>query len=219
MIGFGEIALLLSDKRTATVISMAEGGCDCWVLSGDVFKHIIAQNTLKRRDINLTYLSQVSLFKNLETYEKLKLIDGLKMQIFKSGEFVFYEGATGDEFFIIETGECECLKTDKDQPDGYQQIRVLGQGSHFGEVAIMKNVKRTLSVRAISEELKLLVLSREAFHRILGSIKDYLMEDYQRGENNLDTSFDSETSDKQLEITSPQIKKQTLKQTLPGIAE
>jgi hypothetical protein len=42
----------------------------------------------------------------------------------------------------------------------------------------MKNVKRTLSVRAISEELKLLVLSREAFQRILGSIKDYLMEDY-----------------------------------------
>ena len=33
------------------------------------------------------------------------------------------------------------------------------------------------------------------------------MEDYQRGENNLDTSIDSEKSDQQQEITSPKIKK------------
>lgn len=42
MIGFGEIALLLNDKRTASVIAQGELGCDCWVLSADVFKHIIA---------------------------------------------------------------------------------------------------------------------------------------------------------------------------------
>lgn len=53
MIGFGEIALLLNDKRTATVIAIGESGCDCWVLSADVFKHIIAQNTLRRRGLNL----------------------------------------------------------------------------------------------------------------------------------------------------------------------
>lgn len=40
MIGFGEIALLLNDKRTASVIAL--GDCDCWVLTADVFKHIIA---------------------------------------------------------------------------------------------------------------------------------------------------------------------------------
>jgi CRP-like cAMP-binding protein len=40
MIGFGEIALLLNDKRTASVIAIDE--VDCWVLTADVFKHIIA---------------------------------------------------------------------------------------------------------------------------------------------------------------------------------
>lgn len=55
MIGFGEIALLLNDKRTASVIAHNE--CECWVLSADVFKHIIAQNTLRRRGLNLTYLN------------------------------------------------------------------------------------------------------------------------------------------------------------------
>ena len=30
-------------------------------------------------------------------------------------------------------------------------IRVLGKGAHFGEIAIINGVKRTLSVRAVSE--------------------------------------------------------------------
>lgn len=93
MIGFGEIALLMNDKRTASII--AQGDCDCWVLSADVFKHIIAQNTLRKRSINLAYLNQVSLFKNLEIHEKLKLIDGLTVQQFRQGEYVFNEGDIG----------------------------------------------------------------------------------------------------------------------------
>ena len=102
MIGFGEIALLLNDKRTASVIAIGEEGCDTWVLSADVFKHIIASNTLRWRNINLNYLNQVELFKTLEPYEKLKLIDGLKIKNFKLNDFVFHEGEQGEEFYIIE---------------------------------------------------------------------------------------------------------------------
>lgn len=50
----------------------------------------------------MAYLDQVSLFKGLETYEKLKLIDGLKISCFAKGDFVFHEGETGNQFFIIE---------------------------------------------------------------------------------------------------------------------
>lgn len=42
MVGFGEIALLLNVKRTASIIAKSEAGCNTWVLSADVFKHIIA---------------------------------------------------------------------------------------------------------------------------------------------------------------------------------
>lgn len=88
---------------------------------------------------------------------------------------MFNQGDIGNEFFIIESGQCECLKPTSDSD--FEQVRLLTEGNHFGEVAILKNVTRTLAVRAV-DSLKLLVLSREAFQRILGSIKDFLMEDY-----------------------------------------
>ena len=75
MVGFGEISLLYNDKRSASVIAVTE--CDTWVLVGDCFKYIIAQNSIKRRNISLEFLNKVELFNVLEQYDKLKLIDGL----------------------------------------------------------------------------------------------------------------------------------------------
>ena len=77
MVGFGEIALLYNDKRSASVTALTD--CNLWALSGNVFKHIIAQNAIRRRNISLESLDKVELFKELEKYEKLKLIDGLKV--------------------------------------------------------------------------------------------------------------------------------------------
>jgi CRP-like cAMP-binding protein len=64
MIGFGEIALLLNSKRTATIQAVTDA--KCWYLDADVFKHIIAQNTLRRRNINLKSLDNVNLFNGLD---------------------------------------------------------------------------------------------------------------------------------------------------------
>ena len=88
LIGFGEIALLYNDKRTASITAVTD--CETWVLSGDVFKQIIAVNSIRRRNISLEYLDKVELFKGLEQYEKLKLIDGLKMDQVNAGEYVFH---------------------------------------------------------------------------------------------------------------------------------
>ena len=72
---------------------------------------------------------------------------------------------------------------------------MLGSGAHFGEIALINGVKRTLSVRVTSERAKMLTLTRDAFTRILGSIKSYLKEDYQKG-GELDDSFASNNSQK-----------------------
>lgn len=105
MIGFGEIALLYNDKRTASVTATTE--CEAWVLTGECFKFIIAQSSIRRRNISLDFLNKVDLFNPLEQYEKLKLIDGLNVVIQHAGEFIFHEGDRGDHFYIIEEGDVE----------------------------------------------------------------------------------------------------------------
>lgn len=59
-------------------------------------------------------------------------------------------------------------------------VRTLKTGEHFGELALINNEKRSLSIRASSENCKLLKLDRETFTRILGSIKDHLQKDYDK---------------------------------------
>lgn len=50
---------------------------------------------------------------------------------------MFREGEIGDKFFIIETGVCECLKTTENGE--MESIRMLREGDHFGEVAIIND--------------------------------------------------------------------------------
>jgi CRP-like cAMP-binding protein len=91
--------------------------------------------------------------------------------------FVFEEGDQGKEFYIIEEGEVDCLK--KSNSTGkLMYVRTLMKGDHFGELALINNKNRSLSIKAASPELKLLKLDRETFTRILGSIENHLKMDY-----------------------------------------
>jgi CRP-like cAMP-binding protein len=200
MIGFGEIALLYNDKRTASITALTD--CETWVLTGECFKFIIAQNSIRRRNISLDFLNKVELFNELEQYEKIKLIDGLTTQVKLQGDFIFHEGDRGDHFYIIEEGEVEFGHEDENGKIN-EQVRVLGSGSHFGEIALINGVKRTLSVRVVSERAKLLLLGRDTFGRILGSIKDFLKEDYKKA-NGLDDSFASTGSKNPKEVKGQQ---------------
>jgi CRP-like cAMP-binding protein len=47
--GFGELALLYNDKRSATIEAMDE--CETWVLDGLTFKKIIVQSSVEKRNL------------------------------------------------------------------------------------------------------------------------------------------------------------------------
>lgn len=69
------------------------------------------------------------------------------------GEYVFHQGDRGDHFYIIEEGQVEC-GFEQELSDGttsFELIRTLGQGDHFGEIALINNVRRTLAVRSGAE--------------------------------------------------------------------
>ena len=64
-----------------------------------------------------------------------------------------------------------------------QVIRILGEGDHFGEVALINNSCRTLSVVVTSETAKILSIDRETFYTLYDSIEHHLKKDYKRKRN------------------------------------
>lgn len=105
---FGELALLYDAKRSASIVANDE--CQCWTLDGTIFKTEIAKSSIAQRKKRADFLDSIALFDPLDKFRKLKLIDGLTTVIFQHGDMVFNEGDSGQEFYIIESGSCECLK-------------------------------------------------------------------------------------------------------------
>ena len=55
-------------------------------------------------------MQRVELFRNLDKYDKLKLLDGLKVHWFKKSDSIVVEGERGQMFYIIEEGHVDCIQ-------------------------------------------------------------------------------------------------------------
>ena len=86
-------------------------------------------------------------------------IEGLAMRLVPvtvgASETVFRQGDPGDRFYVVEDGRCEITI------DG-ETVRAVWPGEAFGEIALLRNVARTATVRA-TEDTKLLALERDDF--------------------------------------------------------
>jgi cAMP-dependent protein kinase regulator len=71
---------------------------------------MMVKASIQQRTMKAGFLDQMKIFANLDRFQKLKLIDALTSKSYKDGEMIFNEGDEGKEFYIIEKGECDCLK-------------------------------------------------------------------------------------------------------------
>lgn len=82
----------------------------------------------------------------------------------KEGERIVNEGEQGNKFYMIVRGKCEVLKRTADGAEN--RVAVLQDGDHFGEIALLHNIPRTATVRAMGPSV-LLSVRQEAFHRLM----------------------------------------------------
>ena len=91
-----------------------------------------------------------SLFANIALFAPLppttleKLAGRCETAEISPGVVIINEGDTGDRFYGIVRGEVEVRR-------GGVAQRTLGPGDHFGEIALLRDVRRTATVVALSE--------------------------------------------------------------------
>jgi CRP-like cAMP-binding protein len=86
------------------------------------------------------------------------LIDGLETKRVLKDEYLIRQGEEGDYFYIIEEGSVACVKNGEDPNEQDILVRELSRGEHFGELALINDIKRTLSVKVTSDFCKVLSL-------------------------------------------------------------
>ena len=79
---------------------------------------------------------------------------------FAAGSTVIREGDGGDRFYVVESGRLAV------SVDG-REVRQLGPGEGFGEIALIRNVPRTATVRAL-DDVTVLGIDRAPFIEALG---------------------------------------------------
>jgi uncharacterized protein YhbP (UPF0306 family) len=81
-----------------------------------------------------------------------------------AGGVIVRQGAPADKFFIIVDGEVEVVREDQQAPE--HRVATLRRGQFFGETAILRDVPRTATVRALVPTT-LLTMDREAFRGLV----------------------------------------------------
>jgi CRP-like cAMP-binding protein len=88
-----------------------------------------------------TLLKKVPLFSDLDNRELEEIAGSMKQRTFSSGQEIAVEGESGVGFFVIEDGEAKVTVHG-------DEVRRLGPGDYFGELALISQGARTATVTA-----------------------------------------------------------------------
>lgn len=111
-------------------------------------------------DTKVDALAKAPLFSALSKQELGALAKATEDLEVEEGKVLTREGDLGREFFVIVEGDVSVTR------DG-DEIRRLGPGDFFGEIALIyENARRTATVTATSP-LRFFVLTRQSFRSLL----------------------------------------------------
>jgi ATP-binding cassette subfamily B protein len=83
---------------------------------------------------------------------------------YPANRIVVREGTSGNRFYLIARGRVAVWKTGEQGKE--ERVAILDDGDHFGEIALIENVRRTATVRTLTPCV-LLTLHREHFQNLL----------------------------------------------------
>ena len=86
----------------------------------------------------------ISLFSDLDRRELRAVAESLSDRVFPAGSTIVQEGTSGLGFFVIESGTASVVV-------GGRELRTIGPGDHFGEIALIADSPRTATITALTD--------------------------------------------------------------------
>lgn len=119
-------------------------------------------------------ISDIELVDDRERHKLLYEFNHAKAD-YPKDRVVIREGDPGDKFYVIVRGKLEVTR--KTSPDTQERLAVMFDGDFFGEIALLKNITRTASVKTLMPTT-IISLQRNLFQNLLEkapNLKDKLL--------------------------------------------
>jgi CRP-like cAMP-binding protein len=99
----------------------------------------------------------------------------LKTKDYEKGSYIFRQFESGQEAFIIKSGQVELLQTTNENGAPKETVLdILEVGTVFGEIALIDKKPRMASARAYSDDVSLLVLTSDQFTTMLDTTNPFI---------------------------------------------
>jgi CRP-like cAMP-binding protein len=127
--------------------------------------HIKSDVLVQEADLIVEFLQKVECFRGLTVGTLASVADKMWSEEHPAGETIIRQGEPGKTFYVVRKGEVEVLR----EKEGRSEVVVrLGEGSSFGEEALLTGNPRNATVRTTKPTL-LYVLGDEDFHHTVAT--------------------------------------------------
>jgi len=120
-------------------------------------------------EARLARLRSIPIFGQLPEPLLASLAGELYVERYRAGGTIIEQGDVGDALYIIRKGQVEVTATD--QTGVKRRLAVLGEGQHFGEIALLHDVPRTATIQARTP-VEVYVLDKDGFAALLAAEPD-----------------------------------------------
>jgi cGMP-dependent protein kinase len=161
---FGELAMLYSVPRTASVTCKEDGAL--WKMDEQTFRSCMHNLSEKHLHTAIAFLSSDPSFCGMNDAERKLLAGACSVQSFGPQETILREGEVGDWMFIVMKGSVTTV-------DRHGNSALKKAGTIIGSAGMMYGKSQVSGAKAF-EATECLALGKHALERLIGPVEDVL---------------------------------------------
>jgi NADH dehydrogenase len=166
--GFGDCCALGYGKAVGQVWGVPLWGLPAWI-TWRVCMIVYLPSWLKRVRTMLDWMTTPFFGRDIISVGSPDEV-GVQPELFEDGQVVVRQGDVGRAMFIVRSGTVTVVR---ELADGKSEhLADLGPGDHFGEIAVLRDVRRTATVRAVGP-VELLRVSRAGTRMLASSFEAF----------------------------------------------